>query len=179
MQSLYEGVFRLVPASFYNDILGDKARQDNELVRTQTSPGDSVQITHLKTGQHLRPIGDVTYRDEILTNYYTLCFSSIWDTRLFEDFTGSDACLVIHHPEAVCEMIHFYASKFLGDWIGLDARVIYGGKSDFGAFYLKDKKYELQQEWRFTWIPPESVTQLLPFNIRLGNLEKFAEIKLR
>jgi hypothetical protein len=176
LKSLYKGEFRLVPASDYNDLVGDIARHDNELVRIQKSPADQVEITHVKTGQRLKPIGEVTYQSEIMTNYYTLCFSSTWDIALFDEFSGADTCLLIHDTEAVCERIHFFAENILGDWSGLDAAVIYGGKSDFTAFYLKDPKYSLQNEWRFTWVPPQACQRLVPFNIHIGSIERYAEL---
>lgn len=175
-RSLYEGEFRLVPASFYGELEGDTARQDNELIRVQHSPADQVEITHVKTGQRLKPIEKITYRNEILTNYYTLCFSSAWNVALFDEFSGADSCLVIHNPEAVCERIHYYAQRFLQNWSAIDASVTYRGKSDFGAFYLKDKKYSTQNEWRFTWVPPHACQELVPFNVRIGNIEQYAEL---
>ena len=178
-KSLYEGEFRLVPASDYNELVGDHARQDNELLRTQSSPGNKVEIIHQKTGKRLIPIGDVTYKSEILTNYYTLCFSSSWNVALFDEFHGSDACLIIHKPEEFCERVHFFANRFLQNWSSLDARVTYGGRSDFGEFYLKDSKYVVQNEWRFTWVPPEALKKLTPFNIKIGSIESFAEIVLK
>ena len=178
-KSLYQGEFRLVPASDYNELIGDDARQDNELIRIQSSPGNTVEIIHQKTGKRLTPIGDVTYKSEILTNYYTLCFSSSWNIALFDEFHDSDACLIIHKPEEFCERVHFFANRFLPNWFSLDARVTYGGRSDFGAFYLKSSKYAVQDEWRFTWAPPEALQKLTSFNIRIGSIEEFAEIVLK
>ncbi len=165
-----------MPASFYGELEGDTARHYTELVPVQHSPADQVEITHLKTGKRLNPIGKVTYRNEILTNYYTLCFSSVWDATLFDEFSGADSCLVIHNTEAVCERIHYYARRFLQNWSAIDAPVTYGGKSDFGAFYLKDKKYSTQNEWRFTWVPPQAYQELVPFNVRIGSIEQYAEL---
>ncbi|MGB7814787.1 MAG: hypothetical protein WBL28_00380 [Methylotenera sp.] len=176
---MYEGEFRLVPASVFGELIGDHARQDNELLRIQSSPAHQVEIIHQKTGKRLTPIGDVTYKSEILTDYYTLCFSSSWNIALFDEFHNSDACLIIHKPEEVCERIHFFANRFLQDWSSLDARVTYGGRSDFGAFYLKDPKYTIQDEWRFTWVPPDALKKLTPFNIKIGSIENFAEIVLK
>jgi len=175
-RSLIGGEFRLVPASEYGELVGDNARYDNELLRIQNTPGDHVEITNERTGQRLKPIGSVTYKNEILTNYYTLCFSTSGDPTLFEEFQGSDACLVIHDTNEVCERILHYANQVLPNWTSFDAKVSYGGRSDFGAFYLKDKRYFIQQEWRFTWVPPKPTQILTPFNIRIGDITKFAEI---
>ncbi len=96
MKSLLAGEFRLVPASDYGELKDDMARQDNELVREQISPGKNVTIAQVATGKRIPVIGDVTYRHEIGTDYYTLCLSSTWDMLLFDEFKGSNSCLVIH-----------------------------------------------------------------------------------
>jgi hypothetical protein len=118
VKSLLAGEFRLVPASAYGEIKNDLARQDNELVREQTSPGKDVTVTLIETGKRIPVIGDVSYRDEICTDYYTLCLSSTWDPLLFDEFKGSNSCLAIHDPEEFCERVYFFAKKQLTQWAG-------------------------------------------------------------
>ena len=179
VRSLLAGEFRLVPASDYAELPDDMARQDNELVRENAVPGDRVTITHVRTGQPIRAIGDVTFRDEVSTNYFTLCFSSTWNPLLFDEFKGSDACLVIHEPEVVCERIHHHAAQALNRWAGIDGAVSYGGDLGFGPIFTKHRKYFAQEEWRFAWVPPEQSMTLYPFCIRIGNIERHAEIVRR
>lgn len=83
-RALELGEFRLRPAADYNDLLTDHARHDNELVRTRQVSPHSVSISVVDTGQEIKPIGPVTFRSEITTNYLVLCFSMYWATPLFE-----------------------------------------------------------------------------------------------
>lgn len=179
MKSLLDGEFRLVPASDYDELKNDMARQDNELVREQISSGKNVTITHVATGKRIPIIGDVTYRDEIGTDYYTLCLSSTWDYLLFDEFKGSDSCLVIHNPEEFCERVHFYAEKQLKDWAGIDAAVSYLTGSRLGPAFSKSWKYLAQKEWRFAWHPPVKIEKLPVLFIHIGSIEKFAEVVMR
>jgi hypothetical protein len=161
MKSLLNGEFRLVPASEYGELKDDMARQDNELVREQISSGRNATITHVATGKYIPVIGDITYRDEIGTDYYTLCLSSTWDSLLFDEFKGSDSCLVIHDPEEFCERVHFYAEKQLKGWAGIDAAVSYLTGSRLGPAFSKPWKYHPQKEWRFAWHPPVQMKNFL------------------
>ena len=176
MRSLLDGEFRLVPASEYGELKDDMARQDNELVREQISSGKNVTITHDVTGKRIPVIGDITYRDEIGTDYYTLCLSSSWDSLLFDEFKGSDSCLVIHHPEEFCERVHFYAERQLKDWAGIDAAISYLNRSQLGPTFSKPWKYLAQKEWRFAWLPPVQIEKLPILFIHIGSIEKIAEI---
>jgi hypothetical protein len=174
--SLLAGEFRLVPASVYGELHHDVSRHDDELVRENVVAEDKVTITHVRTGKPIHAIGDVTFRDEVGTNYFTLCFSSVWDPLLFTEFKDADACLVIHEPEEVCERIHHHAAQLLRGWSGIDGAVSYGGDHQFGATFTKHWKYIPQKEWRFAWMPPERCNELQPFCIRIGNIERHAEI---
>lgn len=176
MRSLLAGEFRLVPASIYGELTNDAARQDNELVRLNKVPGEKVTITHVRTGQPIRAMGDVTFRDEINTNYFTLSFSLAWDPHLFDEFNGSDACLVIHKPEEICERIHHHAAELLRGWAGIDGLVSYGGDQGLGPIFTKHWRYITQKEWRFAWLPPKLCAELQPLFIRIGSIERHAEI---
>jgi hypothetical protein len=179
VKSLLAGEFRLVPASDYRHLEGDKARQDDELVRKQTSRSEGVVITNLGTGQPIRAIGDVSYRQEVGTNYYTICMSSTWDPLLFDEFKGSTSCLIIHNTDEFCELVHHHVDKVLKGWIGWDAAVSYLSKSPHGAAFSKPWNYAAQKEWRFAWLPPKRSHKLEPLFIQLGNIDRFAEIVKR
>lgn len=91
----------------------------------------------------------------------------------------SHSAIVTVFPKGVCERIQFFAQRFLQNWSAMDASVTYGGKSDFVPFFLKDTKFAAQNEWRFTWTPPQACQELVPLNIRIGNIEQFAELVSR
>lgn len=156
-RSLERGEFRLRPASEYKQQEIDFARHDDELVRISTSPASSVKITILDTVQEIKPIGDIVYRSEVGTNYFTVCFSKIWDERLFEYFPDTDSCLVIHDAEQFRERFHSAAEIMLLLWAGIDVAVVYGGQSQLSAISSKPQKFIDQHEWRFAWHPPASL----------------------
>lgn len=178
-RSLMLGEFRLVPASYYGELVGDKARQDNELARERVVTSDRVTITHIASGKNIKAIGDVVFQDQVGTNYYTLCFSTTFNPQLFNEFTNSNACLILHEPDEICERIHFYSERILNGWAGIDGAVTYGGEHKYGPVFEKDERYMSQKEWRFSWIPPQKTNILQPFNIKIGNIERFAEILVR
>jgi hypothetical protein len=175
-RSLNLGEFRLRPASEYHQQETDSARHDDELVRVSKSPASVVTITIAHTGQQIKPIGDVTYRSEVGTNYLTICFSDRWDEHLFDDFPGTDSCLVINEVEEFCERVHAAAESILPQWVGIDAGVVYGGKSEVGAIFSKPFQFILQHEWRFAWHPPMPIDQLDSVTIKIGSIANIAEI---
>lgn len=179
VKSLLAGEFRLVPASNYRGLEADRARQDDELIRRQRSRGEGVVVSNLRTSKPIKVIGDVHYRQEVGTNYYTICMSSAWDPLLFQEFKGSTACLVIHDTEEFCERVHHHVERVLKGWAGCDAAVSYLSPSPFGPAFSKPSSYLTQKEWRFAWLPPEHVERLEPILIRLGNIERFAELVKR
>ncbi|GKQ59626.1 hypothetical protein QMTAC487_34870 [Sphaerotilus sp. FB-3] len=175
-RSLELGEFRLRPATDYKQQETDAARHDDELVRISTSPASAVTITIEGTGQTIKPIGDVVYRSEVGTNYLTICFSKRWDEHLFDDFPGTDACLVIHDVDDFCERFHSAAELALPQWAGIDAAVVYGGKSNLGAVFSKPLQFIVQHEWRFAWHPYTPVKELAPVLLTIGSIADIAEI---
>ncbi|WP_085919304.1 hypothetical protein [Halomonas sp. CSM-2] len=178
-RSLELGEFRLRPASDYSQQETDLAQHDDELVRVSKSSASSVSITIERTGQTIKPLGDVVYRSEVGTNYLTICFSKCWDKHLFDDFPDTDACLVIHEVEGFCERLHSAAELALPQWAGMDAAVIYGGKSKLGAVFSKPRQFILQNEWRFAWLPHGQVEELAPVLLTIGSIADIAEIVTR
>lgn len=175
-RSLELGEFRLRPATDYKQHETDAARHDDELVRIKKSPASSVLINIESTGQTIQPIGEVVYRSEVGTNYLTICFSKHWDEQLFDEFPDTDACLVIHEVEDFCARFHLAAELMLPQWTGIDAAIVYGGRSNLGAVFSKPIQFILQNEWRFAWHPHVPVSQLAPVKITIGSIADIAEI---
>ena len=175
-RSLRLGEFRLRPAADYKQLEGDHARQGDELVRVRSSPGEKVKITLASTGEEIKPIGEVTYRSEVGTNYLTVCFSERWDASMFSDFPNTDTCLVIHEVEEFCERFHIAVEAALSGWAGMDAKVTYGGHSPLGAVFSKPMRFIVQHEWRFAWRPLDALTEIQPLSVRMGSIERIAEI---
>jgi len=135
-----------------------------------------VKVTNVATDRPIKVVDDLRYRDDIGTDYYTLCMSSAWDPLLFDEFIGSDSCLVIHEPNEVCERIHFYAERELKNWTGIDTAVSYLQKHQLGPAFTKPWKYVAQKEWRFAWHPQDQLKNLPSIFIRIGSINRFSEI---
>jgi len=82
-------------ATFLDDTLG-KARADDELRKTQVLLGDRSRVT-TQDGVDIPIVGDVTRTVEG-PPYFLLSTSVDYHPYLFEAFSGSDACLIIHDP---------------------------------------------------------------------------------
>jgi hypothetical protein len=175
-RSLELGEFRLRPATDYKQQETDAARHDDELVRISTSPASAVTITIEGTGHTIKPISDVVYQSEVGTNYLIICFSKRWDEHLFDDIPGTDACLIIHDVDDFCERFHSAAELALPQWAGIDAPVVYGGKSNLGAVFSKPLQFIVQHEWRFAWRPHTPVKKLAPVLLTIGSISDIAEI---
>jgi hypothetical protein len=176
--SLKAGEFRLRPASDYLLMEADRARQDNEMIRVRTSDRSNVRIT-LESGQEIHSTSDLTYTTTIQTDYFTLCFSEDWHDDQFKAFSGTDACLVIHHLQVFRERFFAAMENYLPDWGGADGPITYGGRSPLGAMFSKPIEFFPQFEWRFSWVPPQRTAKLEPMVIRIGDLRDIAEIRLR
>ena len=112
-------------------------------------------------------------------NYLTLSMAQAWDDVLFDQFPGSDCCLVVHDVEQFGERIHRAAAKLLPSWVGIDAAVSYGGTSPLGAAFCKTKRHALEQEWLFAWRPMQPAMPVNPVVIRIGSIEDIAELRVR
>jgi hypothetical protein len=110
--------------------------------------------------------------------YLTLSLSDTWDVRLFEIFSDADCCLVIHNTEEFGERIHRAAQKVLPSWAGIDAAMSYGTLSPLGAAFSKSPRDAHEKEWLFAWRPTaQCLISFNPVLIKIGNLEKIAELK--
>jgi hypothetical protein len=112
-------------------------------------------------------------------SYLTLSLAQSWDDALFDQFTGSDCCLVVHDVEQFGERIHRAAARFLPSWAGIDAAVSYGGASPLGAAFSKAKRHAPEQEWLFAWRPTQPAMAVNPVVIRIGSIEDIAQLRVR
>lgn len=112
-------------------------------------------------------------------SYLTLSLSSVWDDQLFNLFSGSDACLIIHDPEQFGERVHRAAQRTLPSWAGIDAAVCYGKPSPLGAAFTKARQYATENEWLFAWRPVQSSLNPYTVVLNIGNIESIAEVRSR
>ena len=173
--SLRLGEFRLRPASEYKSMEVSVARTDDEQHRRIVLR--NPQITHVKTGQPLIPVGDVVMASNIDSDYLTLCVATVYSDHFYQDFEGSDACLIIHNPDHFFDrMYKAIDSELPNSWGAADGPVSYGSCSSLGAPFTKPEKFLFQFEWRFMCLPIPSLSKCEATVVTLGSIEDIAEV---
>lgn len=192
LDTLNKGVLRFAPASTYIDSALDEARQDDEMKKSYSRPGQQIKIS-TEDGTLLKPIGDVEFftRRRVpdgkgLDAPYWMCsFSTDLDPRLFDDFKssdGEDGCIVIFEP-------YEFVRRSMP---ALNAVAPFATKSLFPTVYydphnptpeelcpLKSKafKYAYQREMRFV-LDPEGGTLVDggPLFVSIGSIADIAAV---
>jgi hypothetical protein len=176
------GVFRVCPASFYNDPSLNPARSDDELSVTFFAQPRDVAITTMD-GRPIEPIRPVELSFRTQADYYVWCCSKCYDYRLFDDF-DADACLVIFDSERFARLLIEALEARKPGWMGLGSSVNYidpyQPSSDGRPFVQMTKHFRhyYQQEYRVVWLPPkpEECATLEPLFVELGDLEGLADV---
>ena len=177
-QALEGGKFRINPATFYNDLTDDPARQDDELRRTFLRDPGSLTIK-TSDGKVLTPKGPVKFVSTRAADYYVLCLSMEYSVDVANEFKGTDACLVIRDPVEFAERLHAGIEKVLPDYTGFEAPVSYGAKSIRGVCFTKVAGYAVQSEFRFAWSTMKAdaaPAKLEPFFVEIGSITDIAEL---
>ncbi|WNH52821.1 hypothetical protein [Stenotrophomonas oahuensis] len=165
-----------MPASYYTALENDAARQDDELCRSRSVDPDDVSISN-EYGEIIHPISELNFTKRLLRDYLMICFSSRLTTEISSGFSGTDACLIVHDPDALLERIHAEVERALPGCITVDAPVSYGLPHGLGVAYSKPTAYASQCEYRLTASPPDDCT-LSPLTICIGSIETIAEVLL-
>ena len=154
------GHFLIFPALEYLKKEYDEARQDNEVVHKRDELADSVKITTEKG--IITPQGDVTFSTvDLRVDAYILCFSYDYDVRLYDEFKGSDACLIINNVKEFADRIHAAFERLMPSHFGTDGRMAYGKhESPLGVLFSKSERYIFQREYRFAWTSTNSTRRL-------------------
>ena len=168
----------IFPALEYMKKEFDDARKDIELIHKETVNSNKVKITLAKDNSEIKPTGDITYSTIFLpVDSYILCFSYADDEGLYDEFKGSDSCLIINDPVKFAERIHHAFSIAMPDHFGVDARVTYSKhQSHFGPLFSKPKKYIYQREFRFAWIANNPKQMLDPKQLIENDLDEIRKI---
>jgi hypothetical protein len=174
-RSLRLGEFRLRPASDYKDMESAAARTDDERHRKIVLVNPS--ITHVRTGRPIVPLGDVVMSSEIATDYLTLCFAKINSDHFYQDFPGSDACLVIHNPNMFFDRVYKAIDSAIPvGWGAIDGPVTYGSRSNLGTPFMKPEKFVFQFEWRFACLPVPAMSKCTAALLTIGSIADIAEV---
>jgi hypothetical protein len=155
------GHFFIFPALEYIRKEYHAARKDNEMVHEKAVVPESITITTSDKTQ-IVPVGEVTFSTHYLPiDSYIICFAYDYDEGLYDEFEGSNACLVIDDVAEFATRLHAAFEKAMPSHIGANSRVTYGKhQSAFGVLFSKLRSYCYQREYRFSWIP-ETPTRLL------------------
>jgi hypothetical protein len=114
---------------------------------------------------------------DIASDYLTLCFAKIYSEHFYQDFSGSDACLIIHDPnEFFTRMYSAITTALPRGWRSIDGPVTYGSRSDLGTAFMKPEKFLFQFEWRFVCLPVPPLSKCKPIVLTLGSIEDIAEV---
>jgi hypothetical protein len=179
IKNAYEnGKFLVFPAIEYIKKEYDDARKDNELVHKTMLSSNRVKITLEKDNSEIKPIGDITESTILLAaDSYILCFSYDYDEGLYDEFGGSDSCLIINDPVNFAERMHYAFELAMPYHSGVDARVTYSKhQSHFGPLFSKPKKYIYQREYRFAWISNNSKLILDPKHLIENSIDKIRKM---
>jgi hypothetical protein len=140
---------------------------------------DDIKPSHSSAAEQILPFGAAASRSAAPASYLTLSLTQVWDEKLFNEFPGTDSCLVIHNAEEFGERIHRAAQRILPNWAGIDAAISYGVPSPLGVAFSKAKQFASQKEWLFAWRPMQAIMSLNPVVIQIGNIEGIAELRER
>jgi hypothetical protein len=177
-QLLRDGCLRLRLASKYASMDNDKARQDVETSKSTLHGCSSVRIT-TESGREI-PVVGVLKKSVSLENYYLFSLSGDWDRDLFNDFVGSDTCLIIRDANSFIERVKISSQIQLPDWECFFVPVHYydpytpSSKPPIDPAMSKDFRFAYQRELRLIWLPP-AMEDFKPFHfIQIGNIEDIA-----
>jgi len=179
------GRMRIAAASSFDDPSLNLAVRDKELEVSFIDSSENILIQvvdeqTLEVKRDIAPIGDIQLTLESPSDYYVMCFASIFESRLFDEF-GADACLIIRDPLRFVTRIFKEIQAREPKWTGRATFVTYYNPQSpevlpKSVFFYKDNSYKYQQEYRIVFRPSMSVRTLEPIFIEMGNLEDYCEL---
>lgn len=137
------------------------------------------ELNRMCDSEQILPFRSAAAQPASAASYLTLSLARDWNDDLFDEFPGTDCCLVIHNAEEFGERIHRAAEKALPNWAGIDAAISYGKPSPLGSAFSKNKDYAIEKEWLFAWRPVQPTASLHPVVIQIGSIEQIAELRTR
>jgi hypothetical protein len=177
------GEIRISPASVYKDGPVSDPRTDDELNIHRYLPGQHTRIT-TKEGKEIPIIGDAHETYAIPMNYYTLCMSTDFEPKIFEEFSY-DSCVIIKSPEQFAARLEASTKSLLPKWYFYHNPVEYFDPYEpYKNQYLdpvmcKDFCFAYQMEYRFIWHPGDHGSAKDYIVVRVGSLEDICELYMR
>jgi hypothetical protein len=177
------GEIRISLASIYKDGPVLDPRTDDELNIHRHLPGQYTSIK-TKNGKEIPFIGDVHEIYSIPMNFYTLCMSTDFEPKMFEEF-GYDSCLIINDPDQFTERLETSTKNLMSNSYFHHNPVEYFDPYEpYNNQYLapemcKDFSFAYQMEYRFIWVPYDNTLKKEYIFIRIGSLEDICELYVR
>jgi len=175
----HEGQIRIRPASDFQQMERDRARQDEECSKKSFLAGAHARIT-TQDGRNIPILGNVE-QTVSMPNYYVFCMACDWDPELFTDFEA-DTCMVIKDAELFARRIEISAASQLPGWYFHHSLVQYFDPYErlrneyFDAGISKNFRFAYQREYRFLWFSQDGdVPDGFKF-LELGSLGNLAEV---
>ena len=175
----HEGQIRIRPASDFQQMEYDRARQDEECSKRSFLCGARTRIT-TQDGHNIPILGNVEHMVS-MPDYYVFCMTCDWDPELFTDFEA-DTCIVIKDAELFARRIEIAAAPQLPGWYFHHNPIQYFDPYErlkneyFDAAMSKDFRFAYQREYRFLWFSQNGDAPNGFKLLELGNLANFAEI---
>ncbi|MBL8569346.1 MAG: hypothetical protein JNK84_09685 [Phreatobacter sp.] len=186
IQSSFErGIFRIAPASSYDDPSLNPAQADKELEHFTVTPNEQllfkVYALDPLGGEVETPVKPLElFRFMQVPDYYVWCCALGYDARLFHEFKA-DAALVVRDKgvfrkrlEAAVSDIHPNITMLHGSLSYYDPYQT--ARSLLKPIFSKNFKYLYQNEYRFAWRTSLGTDKLEPFNIEIGPMSDIAEL---
>jgi hypothetical protein len=155
-----------------------------ELTRTVFGLQDEVEIGILDQGtlqliKNIQPVGNVAHRQESATDYYVICLSRWLNLRLFDDFVGSDSCVIVRDIRGFARRLFQAVRKMLPGWSGKLHDVMYydpfNPPQERDLYFSKHFGYAYQREIRFVWTPPRALHDLTVQAVKTGPLRDICD----
>jgi hypothetical protein len=181
--SFERGVFRIAPASSYDDPSLNGAQADKELEHSTVTPNERLLFklhgTDLDGNEvelDANPIELFRYMN--VPDFYVWCCGNGCDLRMLHDFQA-DAFLLVKDVVAFTERMLKAVEKAQPGSVADHRPVAYYDpytvqKSQLTPIFSKNLKYLYQNEYRFAWNIPAGIAPA-PFFVELGPLGDIAQ----
>lgn len=153
-QMIEQGQIRFSPAERYDNEKYNDARRDDELNKHAYIPSKNAKITD-ESGRTTNVIGDIR-RTVSGPDYHLVCFSCVWNEKLFADF-DADTCVKILDTNEFAKRIESAGKMTFPDWYFHDCPIQYFDPYEqdrhepFDSAMSKDFRFAYQNEYRIIW----------------------------
>lgn len=184
IRALDEGIFRIAPASSYDDPSLNPAQIDKELEHFAVTPNEHLlfKLTGIdQTGKEIdmgtRPLE--LFRYMTVPDFYVWCCGLEYDPRLFGEFEADAVLIVKDQNEFTSRFAAAVDRKIPGATLQ-QGRIAYYDpylvrREELTPIFSKHFRYLYQNEYRFAWTV-EGDRNLQPFFVELGSLRDIAEL---